>query len=78
VEFAFYGIRLLHYLAATAAFGGSLFRLIAGERLIDHDLRPAIIAAGQLSLLSAGFWLLLEAGSMADDPAACFIRQQSG
>ena len=72
IAFLLYTIRLLHYSATMAAFGGSLFRLIAAEQAIDRRLRPAIIAASLLSLASAGLWLALEAGSMSDDPAACF------
>jgi copper resistance protein D len=71
ILFLYYGVRLLHYTATMAVFGGSLLRLMTGQRAIDRPLRTIIFAAAVLSLSSAAAWLLLEAGIMADDPAVC-------
>ncbi len=64
-------VRFAHYGACFVVFGASLFRLIAGNGWSDSRLRPIIVTASIAACLSAGLWLALEAGYMADDWASC-------
>ncbi len=67
-------IRLIHYAACMAAFGASLFRLIAGEARSEAALLRIVVAASVVAGLSAGLWLIVEAGSMAGGWSYCLNR----
>jgi putative copper resistance protein D len=62
--------------AVMILFGSSLFPFYAGSGTLDRTLpafpaglRPILLAASVLALVSALLWLALEAGEMGDDPA---------
>lgn len=67
-------VRLIHYAASIAVFGGSLFRLVAGDGLGDGTLRRIVVTASVVAGLSAGLWLVVAAGNMAGGWSYCLNR----
>ncbi|MFZ2107362.1 MAG: hypothetical protein WAV18_18655, partial [Roseiarcus sp.] len=63
--------RFAHFLAAMIAFGTSAYLWLlapdALRRALSFDLRPIVLVAGLVVLLSAILWLALESAAMADD-----------
>ena len=68
--------RAVHFIATLLIFGAAAFRLYAldaaGRSLLDPPLRPVLLAAAALALLSALTMLPCVAGRMAGSPDAAF------
>jgi putative copper resistance protein D len=71
--------RFVHFLAAMLAFGSSAYLRLYAPAELRRALSPAVrrlaVAASLIALATAGLWLALEAGSMADDPGAALDPQ---
>jgi copper resistance protein D len=71
VEAALALCRFAHFLAAMVAFGTSAYLWLlapdALRRALSFDLRPIVLVAGLVVLLSAILWLALESAAMSDD-----------
>jgi putative copper resistance protein D len=76
VEAALALCRFAHFLAAMLAFGTSAYLWLlapaALRRALSVDLRPIILVAGLVVLLSAILWLALESAGFAGDWSAAW------
>ena len=71
--------RFAHFMAAMLVFGSSAFLALYApqdlRRALSPGLRRLALAASLVALITALFWLALEAASMADDWGAATPKQ---